>query len=246
MINFLKLLIIALFSTVTLGCVSTLDISTTDESSKDQLALDDNSHLIDKPDAFLLTRKTLTDVQKEYTEDVRQLITQQKWSQARIQMDKFLPSPSDTAARTIPSSLWVLAGDIERGQAAKTDEHATQQALLNQASILYQTALKANEHNYQALNRLGATARSLGQFDQALAFYDRAVEIKPSYPNAFLNRGILHDLYLGNKSAAVRDYQQVQTLNKVLKRPENRQVSGWLIDLNRQLASTQQGQNYEQ
>ena len=56
-----------------------------------------------------------------------------------------------------------------------------------------------------------------------------------AFSQAYLNRGILYDLYLGEKSLALNDYELYQALSN----DESRQLKGWIIDLQRQIKRAQ-------
>ena len=211
------------------GCFSTPELAKSTEDSgvaQPDVAQPD---VAQQADPFVLSKKPLTTQQKNVVERVKELMETNDWSGARETLSKVLVEDK------LPSSLWMLAGDIERSQGEQSDG-AEQTGYFQQAKAYYQSAVSANSSNYHALNRLGATARQLGQFRQALAYYDQSVRIRPTFAKAYLNRGILYDLYLGDKPAALRDYQHYQQLNRSNNRPENRLVKGWLADLNRQLA----------
>ena len=207
------------------GCFSTPELtqSGSSEDSSSKPTLDQQA------DPFALSKKPLTTQQQNVVEKVRGLMETKDWPGARETLSKVLVEDK------LPSSLWMLAGDIERSQGEQSDG-AEQTGYFQQATAHYQSAVSANSSNYHALNRLGATARQLGRFRQALAYYNQSIEIRPTFAKAHLNRGILYDLYLGDKPAALRDYQHYQQLNRLNNRPENRLVKGWLADLNRQLA----------
>jgi tetratricopeptide (TPR) repeat protein len=140
------------------------------------------------------------------------------------------------------SVAYVLQGDI---YIALEDSKA--------AAKSYDLALSLNPDNFKAANRRALLHRELGEFTQALALYTQAIESNPIHAVSYRNRGVLFDLYLGDKAAAISDYQtysdllayqQAQTDGeagvmvssldaKALKR-EARRVDGWLIDVGRQ------------
>lgn len=128
----------------------------------------------------------------------------------------------------IPSAAWVLQGDI-----------AAQQGDTSAAISAYHTAITSNPFNYFALNRLGYQYREKGQFDTANDFYKQAINAWPGYASAYYNAGILNDLYLGDRPAAIEHYQQYLALAKY---PQNgnvnekliRQVERWIADVEQQ------------
>jgi lipoprotein NlpI len=78
--------------------------------------------------------------------------------------------------------------------------------------------------------------RHQGQFQQALSHYELAIKSWPAFEQAYINRGILYDLYMGEKSLALADYELYQALSN----DDSRQLKGWIIDLQRQIKSAQQ------
>ena len=93
-------------------------------------------------------------------------------------------------------------------------------------------AIAVNPNNLDAYNQLAIMKREAGQFSAAEALYQQALEVWPFHPESHKNLGILYDLYLGKGALALQHYQAYQLL---LAEPD-RQVSGWIIDLERRLA----------
>ena len=62
------------------------------------------------------------------------------------------------------------------------------------------------------LTELGITYRHLGQFEKARLTYDKAIALDAKHAPAILNLGILYDLYLGNPTAAMTQYERYLTL----------------------------------
>jgi tetratricopeptide (TPR) repeat protein len=92
------------------------------------------------------------------------------------------------------------ADELNADAARQTDAHK-QQKTLDKARENYSTALrkfaKAIEFQsdmYQAWNYLGYSQRKLGNYQDALTAYDRALSIKPGYAEAIEYRG---QAYLG-------------------------------------------------
>jgi tetratricopeptide (TPR) repeat protein len=99
-------------------------------------------------------------------------------------------------------------------------------------------AISVNGLNYLAHNELALVLRQQGQFQQALSHYELALKSWPAFAEAYFNRGILYDLYIGKKSLALADYE----LYKVLANDDSRQLKGWIIDLQRQIKSVEQSE----
>ncbi|MDN4502063.1 tetratricopeptide repeat protein [Alteromonadaceae bacterium BrNp21-10] len=118
------------------------------------------------------------------------------------------------------SMVWLHLGDI-----------AYAQSHIDEAIGHYQQAINSNKFNYFAHNRLGHLLRHQGQFASALQHYQQAIQAWPGFAQAYLNRGILLDLYRGDKTAALADYQTYQMLTD----DSDNHIKSWIADLGRQL-----------
>ena len=94
-------------------------------------------------------------------------------------------------------------------------------------------AVLANPANCAARTELGVLLRKRGDFQGAEAHYLACLEYQPDYQAAYLNLGILYDLYLGRLGDALAAYRQYQNLAA----EPDRQVNGWVVDLERRLGS---------
>ncbi|MFA3793127.1 tetratricopeptide repeat protein [Aliiglaciecola sp. SL4] len=139
------------------------------------------------------------------------------------------------------SGPWVQLGDLNMLDFAGSPngDQEQKQAHLVAAKVNYEKAIKINQHNYFAHNRLAKVFREMGDFAQAEQHYQYAIQSYPAYDNAYLNLGILYDLYLGKKQQALENYELYQALQDKPKR----QVRGWIADLKRQIAKVQNGEN---
>jgi len=99
------------------------------------------------------------------------------------------------------------------------------------AEQAFQQAVTRNPNDAVAYNHLGILQRHNGRFQEALVQYQRAIEIDDSYAPAYLNLGILFDLYLQDLEKALQQYQKYQ----VLSSEDNPQVGGWIVDIKRRL-----------
>jgi tetratricopeptide (TPR) repeat protein len=83
--------------------------------------------------------------------------------------------------------------DSEAAQAtdAGKKERAARDARDRYASALgkFQQAVQLDSERYEAWNYVGYTSRKLGHYDDALSAYDRALSLKPGYPDAIEYRG---------------------------------------------------------
>ncbi len=106
-----------------------------------------------------------------------------------------------------------------------------------QANTAYQNAIKANPNNLMAYNQLGILARQQGEFEKAEAYYQQALNVWPEHAPSHRNLAILYDLYMGKLEPALEHYQRYQQLLP----SDDRQVTGWIVDLQRRLNSSNTG-----
>jgi tetratricopeptide (TPR) repeat protein len=130
------------------------------------------------------------------------------------------------------SGTWLQLADLSLLQAKPSEQSRANE----QAIALLEKAVNINPHNYFAHNRLGGLLRQQGQFAKADAHYQKAIASWPAFAQAYLNQGILFDLYIGDKQRALEKYQLYQALLE----DSDRKVKGWIADLTRQIAAEQQ------
>jgi lipoprotein NlpI len=106
---------------------------------------------------------------------------------------------------------------------------------MKQAKREFELALKVNAENVVSLNHLGIISRAEGRFEDAFAFYEKALKIKPDYAYAHLNFGILLDLYMGKLNEALTHYQRYQMLSEKQNKVKDKNVANWIIDLKRRI-----------
>lgn len=94
-------------------------------------------------------------------------------------------------------------------------------------------AVLANPGNCAGRTELGVLLRKRGEFAAAESHYLACLEYQPGYQAAYLNLGILYDLYLGRPADALAAYRHYQDLAG----EEDRRVSGWVMDLERRAGS---------
>ncbi len=95
-------------------------------------------------------------------------------------------------------------------------------------SVLEEGHVK-NVKNIKILNQLGLVYRHSGQFDKAEKSYLKAIKAVPEDITAYINIGILYDIYMGEFVKASAYYQKYQGM---LNEPD-RKVAGWIVDINR-------------
>jgi tetratricopeptide (TPR) repeat protein len=76
----------------------------------------------------------------------------------------------------------------------------------------YEVALGLAPDAY-TLNAHGSIIGSLGRLEEAIAEYDRAVELAPDYPETFFNRGYTYEM-LGQTQAAIDDFQRFLSFDR--------------------------------
>jgi tetratricopeptide (TPR) repeat protein len=76
--------------------------------------------------------------------------------------------------------------------------------------------------------------RRLGRFKEADTAYQRAVQIDPNYANAYLNLGVLCDLYLQQPQRALEAFERYLELNG----QADPKVKGWVTELKARLGSS--------
>lgn len=141
---------------------------------------------------------------------------EQQWAQAKNLLQRL--------TREYPelSGPWLNLGLVYR---AEGDTASAEQA--------FTQALTVNGKNLDAYNQLAILKRESGDFAGAEKLYLQALAIWPFHPDSHRNIGILYDLYMGKGELALQHYQVYQQL---LPEPD-RQVNGWIVDLERSLAA---------
>jgi Tfp pilus assembly protein PilF len=92
-------------------------------------------------------------------------------------------------------------------------------------------ALDIDPASAPANNQLGILRRQQGRFVDAERAYEAAIAADPDYALAYLNRGVLLDLYLKRGADALADYERYQTL----RGDADETVAKWIIDLKRRV-----------
>ena len=93
-----------------------------------------------------------------------------------------------------------------------------------------------NKTNHKVMNQLALTYRHQGKFDLAKAEYELAINQSPTTADYYLNLGILYDLYMGDLNNAKVYYEKYQSLQS----EDDRNVAGWIVDINRRTPNTVQ------
>jgi tetratricopeptide (TPR) repeat protein len=107
-----------------------------------------------------------------------------------------------------------------------------QSSLLPQAEEAFKAALDHNPGSVVAANELGIAERRLGKFKEAEAAYQRTIASDPGYAPAYLNLGVLYDLYLAEPQKALDQFEHYIQLAG-----ENKQVAGWVVELRKRVGA---------
>jgi tetratricopeptide (TPR) repeat protein len=137
-----------------------------------------------------------------------------------------LIEPLTASSEPLNSSAYVLVGDIYMALAQQQSDTHQQQQNTQLAEQSFDTALSINSQNYKAANRRALLHRQQGEFTQALSLYNRAISAYPGDAVSYRNRGVLHDLYMGNKVAALADYAAYAGLLEVQYEYQQLQAQG--------------------
>ena len=93
------------------------------------------------------------------------------------------------------------------------------------------SAIEQDKNDAIAYNHLAVIQRQEGLFQQALDNYKKAINANHDYANAYLNLGILYDIYLQEFSKAQEQYVVYQRLTA----NSNENIDKWLIDIKRRI-----------
>ncbi len=103
---------------------------------------------------------------------------------------------------------------------------------LDAAETALQHAATLAPKQPEIYNGLGIVYRRQGRFNEAKDAYLKAIQVSPDYANAYLNLGILNEIYLNNLGAALDHYKRYQALTG----GNNDMVKKWIIDVQQRLA----------
>jgi len=110
---------------------------------------------------------------------------------------------------------------------------AMKEARWREAESLFNSAKTLSPDNPEVLNYLGVIYRQQGKFNEAKDVYQLAIKQDKKFSSAYLNLGILFDLYLSDYVMAKKYYQQYQDLV-----PDDQNVKSWLIDLDQRIQAS--------
>jgi len=87
----------------------------------------------------------------------------------------------------------------------------------SEAEKQFRKAIDSNERFAEAHNNLAYTLRKQGpdHYAEALAHYNRAIELKPNLAEPYMYRGVLH-IQMGSRSLALDDHRTLVGMNATL------------------------------
>ena len=128
-------------------------------------------------------------------------------------------SPQDSAAYRDALAL-MKKGDALDGQAGAKDAYGSARAKL-------QSLVGRSPQLAEAWNALGYTQRKLGAYDDALASYAKALELKPGYPEALEYRGEAY-LRLNRIHDAKQAYLDIFAKNRTIAATLLESMKAWI------------------
>jgi tetratricopeptide (TPR) repeat protein len=128
-------------------------------------------------------------------------------------------SPQDTAVYDAALAL-MKKGDSLKGQAGAKDAYGSARAKL-------QSLVARSPQFAEAWNSLGYTQRKLGSYDDALASYAKALELKPGYPEALEYRGEAY-LRLNRLHDAKQAYLDIFSKNRKIAAVLLESMQNWI------------------
>lgn len=172
------------------------------------------------PNPYLENKPNVSRQEQQLFNDAKAAMAKKQWPQAENLLTRLT-----TQAPHLSGALVNLALVHQ----AKGEPEKAEQAL--------DQAIKANPNNLDAYNQLAILKREAGDFAAAEAHYKKALAVWPFHPDSHKNIGILYDLYMGKGDQALLHYQAYQQL---LPEPD-KQVTGWIVDLERRLGAAKGG-----
>ena len=106
-----------------------------------------------------------------------------------------------------------------------------------QAGQLFESMPLTDIRNAATLNHYAIFLREQWRIAEAKAIYLQALKIAPNDPLTHYNLAILYELYLGDLPQALAHFNIYQRTSET----ENKQVDGWIADLQRRIASSDNG-----
>ncbi len=107
----------------------------------------------------------------------------------------------------------------------------SEQKQWQKAEDMFLRAAGINSENVLAYNQLGYVYRNMGRLEEAEKSYKKAIRMWPDYPAAWLNLGILYELYLNKLDESLKAYEKFQSISDT----PDETVALWIDDLKARL-----------
>lgn len=140
------------------------------------------------------------------------LMKNEKYEEAAPRLEELSRADSERAGPYI--NLGICYRKLDKLEEAK-------QALL--------IATERRDGNAIAWNELGIVYRKMGQFENARDAYKKSIRKRARYGKAYLNLGILCDIYLEDLKCAARNYKKYLGVST----EKDKEVGIWLADVSR-------------
>ncbi|WP_051235360.1 tetratricopeptide repeat protein [Marinimicrobium agarilyticum] len=173
-------------------------------------------------------------------------VTPNPYAQMEVSVSAEARAEFERALDAMQSEQW---GEAEQRLLAMTEQYPTlsgpwvnlgkvyaQTGRSDEAVTALEKAVALNPNNLDAYNQLALLKREAGEFEQAEAHYRRALSVWPFHARTHLNLGVLLDLYRGRGQEALLHYRAYQQRQEEM----DRQVAGWIVDLERRLAAEEE------
>ena len=192
---------------------------TTDAS----VALDESIPLVLIPDPYLSQSSKVSASAKADFAAALSAMSAKKWKQAEEMLTLL------TATYPELSGPYINLG-VAQQELGERDK--AEQSLRN--------AIAVNPANMDAYMHLGVLYRAAGRFADAEQVYLDALAVWPHHIASHRNIGILYELYMGRLTEALPHYQMAQRLITQTSEKPDRKLKGWIVDLERRLAASEQ------
>jgi tetratricopeptide (TPR) repeat protein len=125
----------------------------------------------------------------------------------------------------------VVVNTSEASELVRQAWEAHQQGRTNEALERYREAFSLNPGNALTANNLALLLREQGRFDEAVMVLEAGLRNSPATSELHYNLAVISELYLLDLDGALAHYRRYRELAD----SEEKQVAGWIADLERRL-----------
>ena len=130
-----------------------------------------------------------------------------------------------------PKQEPVVVNTAEASELARQAWEAHQQGRRKEALERYREAFDMNPGNALTANNLGLLLREQGRFEEAVTVLETGLSHSPATAELHYNLAVISELYLLDLDGALAHYRRYRSLAGT----EDKQVAGWIADLERRL-----------